>query len=51
VPIWPDPIYDVIEQHQKAAPEQIETVRIQLLTKNTAASKASAGKNTSASSR
>jgi hypothetical protein len=29
VPIGPDPIYDVIEQHRKAAREHIEAVRIQ----------------------
>jgi hypothetical protein len=29
VPIGPDPIYDVIEQHRKAAREHIEAVRVQ----------------------
>ena len=29
VPIGPDPIYDVIEQHRKATREHIEAVRIQ----------------------
>ena len=29
MPIGPDPIYDVIEQHRKAAREHIEAVRIQ----------------------